>query len=67
MRRTVSNLIVIGLQLLIVGLFFVTIFNNDVKFEPVLYFIFPVIASKNYRIISSLSRFVIFSQPFSVI
>lgn len=33
MRRTVSNLIVIGLQLLIVGLFFVTIFNNDVKFE----------------------------------
>lgn len=33
MRRTVSNLIVIGLQLLIVGLFFVTIFNKNVKFE----------------------------------
>lgn len=33
MRRTVSNLIIIGTQLLIVGLFFVTVFNNDVRFE----------------------------------
>ena len=33
MRRTVSNLIVIGSQLLIVGLFFVTVFNNDIKLE----------------------------------
>lgn len=31
MRRTVSNLIVIGSQLLIVGLFFVTVFNSDIK------------------------------------
>ena len=33
MRRTVSNLIVIGLQLLIVGLFFGTVFNDDVNLE----------------------------------
>ena len=33
MRRTVSNLIVIGSQLLIVGLFFVTVFSNDVSLE----------------------------------
>ena len=33
MRRTVSNLIVIGCQLLIVGLFFGTVFNNDIKVE----------------------------------
>lgn len=33
MRRTVSNLIVIGSQLLIVGIFFVTVFNNDVKLQ----------------------------------
>lgn len=33
MRRTVSNLIVIGSQLLIVGIFFVTVFNNDVRLE----------------------------------
>lgn len=33
MRRTVSNLIVIGSQLLIVGLFFVTVFNSDIKLE----------------------------------
>lgn len=33
MRRRVSNLIVIGSQLLIVGLFFVTVFNKDVSFE----------------------------------
>ena len=31
MRRTVSNLLVIGTQLLIVGLFFTTIFTNDIK------------------------------------
>ena len=31
MKRRVSNLIVIGSQLLIVGLFFVTVFSNDVK------------------------------------
>ena len=31
MRRTVSNLIVIGFQLLMVGLFFVTIFNSEIK------------------------------------
>ena len=31
MRRKVSNLIVIASQLLIVGLFFVTIFNNDIR------------------------------------
>jgi len=33
MRRRISNLMVIGSQLLIVGLFFVTIFNNDIKVE----------------------------------
>ena len=33
MRRTVSNLIVIASQLLIVGLFFVTVFNSDIKLE----------------------------------
>lgn len=33
MRRTVSGLIVIGVQLLIVGLFFVTIFDKDVTLE----------------------------------
>jgi len=33
MRRTVSNLLVIGTQLSIVGLFFVTFFNNDVMVE----------------------------------
>ena len=33
MRRRFSNLIVIGSQLLIVGLFFVTIFNNDISVE----------------------------------
>lgn len=33
MRRTVSNLIVIVFQLLIVGLFFGTVFNDDVKVE----------------------------------
>lgn len=33
MRRTVSNLIVIASQLLIVGLFFVTIFNSDIKLD----------------------------------
>ena len=33
MRRTVSNLIVIGCQLLIVGLFFGTVFNDDIKVE----------------------------------
>ena len=33
MRRTVSNLIVISCQLLIVGLFFGTVFNNDIKVE----------------------------------
>ena len=33
MRRTVSNLIVIVSQLLIVGLFFVTVFNSDIKLE----------------------------------
>ena len=33
MRRTVSNLIVIGVQLLIVGLFFGTVFNDDVRLE----------------------------------
>ena len=33
MRRKVSNLMVIVSQLLIVGLFFVTIFNNDIKVE----------------------------------
>ena len=33
MRRRVSGLIVISLQLLIVGLFFLTVFNNDVKVE----------------------------------
>ena len=33
MRRTVSNLIVVGSQLLIVGLFFVTIFNNDIEVD----------------------------------
>lgn len=31
MRRTVSNLLVIGTQLLIVGLFFTTVFINDIK------------------------------------
>ena len=31
MRRRVSSLIVIGSQLLIVGLFFITVFSNDVK------------------------------------
>ena len=31
MRRTVSNLLVIGTQLLIVGLFFTTVFTNDIK------------------------------------
>jgi hypothetical protein len=33
MRRTVSNLIVIGCQLLIVGLFFGTVFDDDIKVE----------------------------------
>ena len=33
MRRRVSSLIVIGSQLLIVGLFFVTVFNTDIKME----------------------------------
>lgn len=33
MRRTVSNLIVIASQLLIVGIFFVTVFSNDKKLE----------------------------------
>jgi len=33
MKRTVSNLIVIGAQLLIVGIFFVTIFNDNVELE----------------------------------
>lgn len=33
MRRTVSGLIVIGCQLLTVGLFFGTVFNNDIKVE----------------------------------
>ena len=33
MRRRVSGLIVIGSQLLIVGLFFVTVFNDDIKVE----------------------------------
>lgn len=33
MRKTVSNLIVIVSQLLIVGIFFVTVFNNDVRLE----------------------------------
>lgn len=33
MRRTVSNLLVIGSQLSILGLFFVTIFNNDVMVD----------------------------------
>ena len=33
MRRTISNLLVIGSQLLIVGLFFGTIFNNDIRVE----------------------------------
>lgn len=31
MRRTVSNLLVVGTQLLIVGLFFTTVFTNDIK------------------------------------
>lgn len=33
MRRTVSNLIVIVTQLLIVVLFFITVFNSDIKLE----------------------------------
>lgn len=33
MRRTVSNLMVIASQLLIVGIFFVIVFNNDKKLE----------------------------------
>lgn len=33
MRRTVSNLIVIGSQLLIVSLFFATVFNKDIRVE----------------------------------
>ena len=33
MKRTVSNLIVISCQLLIVGLFFGTVFNDDIKVE----------------------------------
>ena len=33
MKRKVSNLIVIASQLLIVGLFFVTVFNTDIKVE----------------------------------
>lgn len=33
MKKGISNLIVIGSQFLIVGLFFVTIFNNDIKVE----------------------------------
>ena len=33
MRRTVSNLLVIGSQFLIVGLFFTTVFSNDIKVE----------------------------------
>lgn len=33
MRRTVSNLLIIGSQLLIVGLFFATVFNKDVRVE----------------------------------
>lgn len=31
MRRTVSNLLIVGLQVLIVGLFFVTVFGNEVN------------------------------------
>ena len=31
MRKTVSNLLVVGTQLLIVGLFFTTILSNDMK------------------------------------
>lgn len=33
MRKTVSSLLVIGTQLLIVGLFFTTVFNNDIRLE----------------------------------
>lgn len=33
MRRTVSNLLVIGSQLLIVSLFFATVFNKDIRVE----------------------------------
>ena len=33
MRRTISGLLVIGCQLLIVGLFFGTIFNDDIRLE----------------------------------
>ena len=33
MRRTVSNLLIIGSQLLIVSLFFATVFNKDVRVE----------------------------------
>lgn len=33
MRRTISNLLIIGCQLLIVGLFFGTVFNDDVRVE----------------------------------
>lgn len=33
MRRTVSNLLIIGLQVLIVGLFFVTVFGNEVNIK----------------------------------
>ena len=33
MRKTVTNLSVIAFQLLIVVLFFATVFNNDIKVE----------------------------------
>ena len=33
MRKTISSLLVIGCQLLIVGLFFGTVFNNDIRLE----------------------------------
>ncbi len=33
MMRRISGLIVIGSQLLIVGLFFVTMFSSDIKVE----------------------------------
>lgn len=33
MRRTVSNLLIIGFQVLIVGLFFVTVFGNEVNMK----------------------------------
>ena len=33
MKRRIPGLIVIGSQLLIVGLFFVTVFNTDIKIQ----------------------------------